>query len=72
MYEVYKFYKSRKTCLVFEPGITGVEMTRLANRHYKTRPERIHLQLAFIYKGELYFEDPDKRRSKTRWIAYLK
>lgn len=72
MYEVYKAIHSRKTYLVFEPGTKGTDMKKLANYHYKTKPENIVIQRAWLFNGELYLEDPHRKKSKLRWIAYLK
>lgn len=71
MYEIYQFSNSRKTCLVFEPGIHGADMRRLANYHYKVRKDRIVIQRAYLYNGELYFKDPDAKNSKLCWIAFV-
>ena len=72
MYEVYKAFNSRKTYLVFEPGTRGTDMKKLANYHYKTKPELIVIQRAWIYHDVLYLQDPHKKKSKLRWIAYKK
>lgn len=72
MYAVYKAIHSRKTYLVFEPGTKGTDMKKLANYHYKTKPELIVIQRAWLFNDELYLEDPHRKKSKLRWIAYLK
>lgn len=70
MFEIYKSYKGRKTYIVsraeYRPTLA------YAKRFFKCSENHIVCVIGYIYKSELYLEDPHKRGTKACWIAYYK
>ena len=63
-YTVYKSFKGRKHYLVFTGTWVSQDMVKAACRYFRCGEKNIYIQESWIYKDELYFDDPEIKGSK--------
>ena len=67
---IYKAYKGRKTYIV--GGSSWSQSQAYACRFFKVKKEHIKTFVGFIYRGELYLEDPDKKGTRAVYVSTWK
>lgn len=69
-FELFKAIKGRKTYIV--GGSYYLHAKAYACKHFKTTKEHIKTFIGFVYRGELYLEDPEKSGSRAVWVSTWK
>ena len=71
MFEIYKAYKGRKSyVVVLDENLASAQT--YAKKYFKCSTAHIVCVIGYIYRNELYFQDPQKRGTRACWIAYYK
>lgn len=66
-FEIFKAYQGRKSYIV--GGINAAHSEDHARKYYKTTKEHIRTFIGFIYRGELYLQDPEKKGTRAVWVS---
>lgn len=69
-FELYKAIKGRKTYIV--GGACFSQSQGYGCKYFKATKEHIKTFIGFIYRGELYLEDPEKSGSRAVWVSTWK
>ena len=74
MFEIYKGrtekQNRKKTYLVDEPGTSYISMCEAAKKFFRCSEAHIDFTCGYLYKGELYLDDPKKTGAKYVGVAY--
>lgn len=62
-FEIFKSLKGRKTFIVTRTKKAG-ELREYAKKHFRAGDSHIIIEFGYLYKGQLYFEDPEKKGVK--------
>lgn len=71
MFEIYKAINGRKTYLVSNEK-KAESLYQYAKKHFKVAGNKLEIRIGWILNDELYLEDPHKKHTHRKWIAYLK
>lgn len=67
-FEIFKSLKGRKTFIVTRTKKAG-ELREYARKYYRTGDAHIILEVGYLYKGQLYLEEPEKKGVKACLVA---
>ncbi|MCR4556364.1 MAG: hypothetical protein K5779_00885 [Saccharofermentans sp.] len=70
MFEIYKACKGRRTYIVSKRDYRPT--LEYAKKYFKCSEEHVMCVVGYVYRGELYFEDPKKKNTRACWVAYYK
>lgn len=67
-FQIFRSYTGRKTYIV---GGTGfLQSQTYARKFFKATKEHIKTVIGYLYGGELYLEDPEKKGTRAVWVSY--
>jgi len=70
-FEIYKgFNKKQKTYIVTQVEADYDEVMKYCKRFFRCSEAHIDFTCGYLYKGELYLDDPEKAGAKTVGVAY--
>ena len=70
-FQIFKSYKGRKTYIVTKnTKVSMSETFEAARKFFKTSPKNIAVVIGYVYKGELYLEDPNKKGTRACWVGF--
>ncbi len=70
-FEIYEgFTKRKKKYIVFATNIPRQEAYKYCKKFFKCSADNLVFSLGYLYKGELYLEDPDVSESRAVRIVY--
>lgn len=70
-FEIYEgFTKRKKKYVVTDIRADYADVIRFCKKLFKCSEKHIDFTSAFLYKGELYLDDPEKPGAKLVGVAY--
>ena len=71
-YEIYLSFSKRpkKYIVATLTAVNVVAMKYYCKRFFKCSEQHIAIRLGWIYKDELYFEDPEKSGTRMVYVGY--
>ena len=70
-FEIYEgFTKRKKKYIVFATNVPGPEAYEYCKKFFKCSVDHLVYSLGYLYKGELYLEDPDVPETRVVRIMY--
>lgn len=70
-FEIYKgFNKKQKTYIVTKIDADYDEVMKYCKRFFRCSEAHIDFTCGYLYKGELYLDDPEKAGAKRVGVAY--
>lgn len=72
-FEIYKGYNKRKKTYIVarhEDITTANQLMMTAKKYFRCSEEHVKLWIGYLYKGELYLEDPQKSSAKCVYVAW--
>lgn len=71
MFDIYKTEGGKpKTYIVTKVDEDYEKVIAFAKRYFHCSEKHIEFVSGWLYKGELYMEDPEKKSAKTVGVAY--
>jgi hypothetical protein len=67
-FEIFKSLKGRKTFIVTRTKKAG-ELREYAKKHFRAGDSHIIIEVGYLYKGQLYLEEPEKKGVKACLVA---
>lgn len=70
-FEIYKgFNKKQKTYIVTQVEADYDEVMKYCKKFFRCSESHVEFTVGYLYKGELYLEDPDEAKSRAVGVAY--
>ena len=70
-FEIYEgFTKMKKKYIVFATNVPGLEAYEYGKKFFKCSAAHLVSPLGYLYKGELYLEDPDVPEARVVRVIY--
>lgn len=74
-FEIYKGYnKRKKTYIVARINdatiATATQLMNTAKKYFRCSEEHVKIWIGYLYKGELYLEDPQKSSAECVYVAW--
>ena len=67
-FELFRSFEGRKTYIV--GGACFSQSNSYGRKFFKATAEHVKTVIGFLYRGELYLEDPEKKGTRAVWVSY--
>lgn len=74
-FEIYEGYNKRKKTYIVAriddaDFNTVSQLMKTAKKYFRCSEEHVKIWIGYLYKGELYLEDPQKSSAKSVYVAW--